>query len=412
MTHGRALGLAGILGLMAVLTGCAGSDDANDDRAASLTPPAAPIVAGYGDPGGADVATSAGPATPSPSPGAPGRAEGEALIGVSPAGAEGAPALPTSDADSTTAGAEGPVGRPPPQQIPAGTLTAGTWDDNRNLARFLDYRAGLQQQGMRGLLDFTAADHEAAQPLGTPQAHTTLDVSLVIDTTGSMGDELAYLQTEFLAISSKIEASYPSAEQRWSLVVYRDEGDVYTTRSFDFGSDPVVFRQRLAEQGPGGGGDFPEAPDAAFQAMNQLSWRDGEATARLAFWVADAPHHDTKAGALKNAIEAAQAEGVHIYPVASSGVDELTELTMRSAAQLTGGRYLFLTDDSGVGGAHKEPSIPCYFVTKLDAAILRMVDIEMTGTYREPTREELVRAGGDPQDGACTLESGQTVFVF
>ena len=50
---------------------------------------------------------------------------------------------------------------------------------------------------------------------------------------------------------------------------------------------------------------------------------------------------------------------------------------MRSAAQLTGGRYLFLTDDSGVGGEHKEPNIPCYFVTRLDHAILRMVDIEM-----------------------------------
>ncbi len=63
-------------------------------------------------------------------------------------------------------------------------------------------------------------------------------------------------------------------------------------------------------------------------------------------------------------MRAARSLDVHIYPVASSGVDELTELTMRSAAQLTGGRYLFLTDDSGVGGAHMEPSIPCYFVTK------------------------------------------------
>jgi hypothetical protein len=70
--------------------------------------------------------------------------------------------------------------------------------------------------------------------------------------------------------------------------------------------------------------------------------------------------------------------GVHIYAVAASGVDELTEDTMRSAAELTGGRYLFLTNDSGVGGAHKEPEIPCYFATHLDDAILRMVDIELT----------------------------------
>jgi hypothetical protein len=296
-------------------------------------------------------------------------------------------------------------------QVPAGTLTAGTWDDNRNLERFLGYRSELQQAGMSGMLGFTTEDHEAAQALGTPSAHTTLDISLVIDTTGSMGDELRYLQTEFLALSNTIQQKYPDAEQRWSLVVYRDQGDVYVARGFDFSSDPELFRQQLDEQAPGGGGDFPEAPEAAFERMNQLAWRADASTAKLAFWVADAPHHGERAAALQSAIETAQDQGVHIYPVASSGVDELTELTMRSAAQLTGGRYLFLTDDSGVGGAHKEPSIPCYFVTQLDSAILRMVDIEMTGVYREPTAAELVRAGGNPQDGACQLESG-TVFVF
>jgi len=44
---------------------------------------------------------------------------------------------------------------------------------------------------------------------------------------------------------------------------------------------------------------------------------------------------------------------------------------MRSAAEITGGRYLFLTDDSGVGGPHKTPEIPCYFVTKLARALVR-----------------------------------------
>ncbi|MEO8177639.1 MAG: vWA domain-containing protein [Deltaproteobacteria bacterium] len=270
----------------------------------------------------------------------------------------------------------------------------------------------MHDEQLPGLLDFAQQDHTAAQVRTQSTPHTRLDVSLVVDTTGSMGDELAYLQSELLAISSSIEANYPGAEQRWSLVAYRDRGDVYTTLPFDFGTDPEVFRQHLADQSAGGGGDIPEAPEAALAAMNQLSWRTDDATARLAFWVADAPHHAEQATAMKAAFLAAQSAGVHIYPVASSGVDELTELSMRSAAQLTGGRYLFLTDDSGVGNSHKEPSIPCYFVTKLNAAILRMVDIEMSGVYREPTAAELIRAGGNPQDGACTLASGQTVFVF
>jgi hypothetical protein len=35
---------------------------------------------------------------------------------------------------------------------------------------------------------------------------------------------------------------------------------------------------------------------------------------------------------------------------------------MRAAALVTGGQYLFLTDDSGVGDAHGEPHISYPFV--------------------------------------------------
>ena len=105
----------------------------------------------------------------------------------------------------------------------------------------------------------------------------------------------------------------------------------------------------------------------------------------------------------------AQKREVHVYPVASSGVDELTELSMRSTAQLTGGRYMFLTDDSGVGNAHKEPTIPCYFVTRLDRALLRMVDAELTGTVVAPAASEIIRSSGTIQDGVCTLAGGQQV---
>ncbi len=323
-----------------------------------------------------------------------------------------APPPASLTADGADPSAPSPIGGGNGQVQP-GTLTAGAWDDSQNLERFLEYRAELHEAQIPGLLDFGEQDHQAAaSAAGGLPAHTTLDVALVIDTTGSMGDELTYLQSEFDALSSAIELEYPNAEQRWSLVVYRDEGDEYVARAFDFRAAGDEFRAELGRQSSGGGGDFPEASEAALAAMNQLAWRADVATARLAFWVTDAPHHAERVGALRDAIAVAQAQGVHLYPVASSGIDELTELTLRSAAQLTLGRYLFLTDDSGVGGAHKEPSIPCYFVTRLNDAILRMVDIEMSGVYREPDVGQVIRSGGNPTDGACVLESGHTVFVF
>ncbi|WP_437281136.1 vWA domain-containing protein [Sorangium sp. So ce375] len=298
--------------------------------------------------------------------------------------------------------------------IEPGTLTAGVWDDNRNFDFFLSYRSTLYSQPLPGVLPFTEADHQAAHSLfaAPPGKKETLDVSLVIDTTGSMGDEITYLQTEFIALSDSIFAKYPNAQQRWSLVLYRDTEDDYVVRWFDFRSDPDEFQEKLAEQAAGGGGDFPEAPDMALSKAADLSWRADDTTARLAFWVADAPHHDNNAAAMAGGIRALKDLGVAVYPVASSGVDELTELSMRSAAQLTGGRYLFLTDDSGVGGTHKEPTIPCYYVTKLDRAILRMVDVALSGVYREPEPSEILRTGGDPQDGACELASGSEVLAF
>jgi hypothetical protein len=226
-----------------------------------------------------------------------------------------------------------------------------------------------------------------------------------------MGDEMDYLRSEFLAMHATIEATYPEAAQRWSLVVYKDVIDPYIVRWFDFRTDPNDFVSKLSAQTAGGGGDYPESPERALAITSQLAWR-GDATAKLAFWVTDAPHHDKDAAAMADALLGLRDLGVHLYPVAASGADDLTHLTMREGAQLTGGRFLFLTDDSGVGDAHAVPRVPCFFVTKLDVAILRMVDVELTGKYREPDRADVIRTGGDPQSGRCTFATGQVATVF
>ena len=352
-------------------------------------------------------------------------AVGAAPVGAGPVGASTPSAAGASErtsasgASSTSSGVS--VGPPPitwdaglQKPVQPGTLTAGTWDDNRNFERFQAYRADPVRAAKAGVLPIGADDfvqaHAAVSQV--PALRTRLDVALVIDTTGSMGDEIRYLQTEFVAISRAIETKYPNAEQRWALVLYKDVGDEYLTRFFDFRSQSSEFRDKLAAQSAGGGGDFPEAPEAAFEVLNQFAWRSDGDVAKLAFWVADAPHHTENATKFAAALKTARSQNIHVYPVASSGVDDLTELTMRSAAQLTGGRYLFLTDDSGVGGVHKEPTIPCYFVTKLDDALLRMVDIELSGLYREPEASAVLRTGGDPKAGICTLSSGQTVQVY
>ncbi|HTQ44577.1 MAG TPA: vWA domain-containing protein [Polyangiaceae bacterium] len=301
--------------------------------------------------------------------------------------------------------------------VPAGILTAGAWDDNRNYDFFGAYLSANAQ--LSGIPVIPSSARDAAHTLfaGTRAARQQLDVALVIDTTGSMGDEIAYLQSEFADISAAIDGVFPNAATRWALVAYRDTpdydpGDAYVVKSWDFTTDVTSFQSEVDGLSADGGGDTPESPEIGLHTMNGLSWRTGTSVARLAFWVGDAPHHVERAPSMVTEFTTAAGQDVHLYPVSGSGADELLEYTMRSGAQLTGGRYLFLTDDSGVGGPHLAPSIPCYFVTKLSKAIVRMATIELSGVYAEPAAADIIRYGGNPSSGVCQVEGGGTVSVF
>ncbi len=293
----------------------------------------------------------------------------------------------------------------------AGLLTAGVWDDNLNFDFYKKYY-DLSSATLTGLPTFTLAERDAAraQWTATRSPATELDIAFMIDTTGSMGDELKYLQSEIDGIAQSIKEKHPGMTPRFGLVLYKDQRDTYLTRSFDFqGLD--AFRTNLMAQTVGGGGDYPEAVADGLADTLKLGWRAG-AVARMTFWVADAPHHVGEETSVKSSIAAAAAKDVHVYPIAASGTDPRAEFTMRTAAQMTGGRYVFLTDDSGIGGAHAEPHIPCYHVTRFDGALVRMVESELTGTHVEPAKAEVLRSVGNPQNGTCVTASSGSVTIY
>jgi hypothetical protein len=246
-------------------------------------------------------------------------------------------------------------------------------------------------------VDREAGRIEVALPNVAAPLPKNLDLVLVLDTTGSMGDELAYLKSEFKAIAATIAAKFPNVNQRYGLVVYRDRnmGDEYVTRHFDFTPSVDEFRKRLGAQSASGGGDKPEAMEAGLEDALRLQWRAAD-TARVLFLVGDAPPHAQDMGKAMTQVDALRKKGVAIYPLACSGYDPPCELVMRSGAMLTGGQFLFLTDDSGVGEAHGEPHIPFYHVERQASLMVRMIASELLGRRLEPAAEDIVRTVGNP----------------
>jgi len=242
-------------------------------------------------------------------------------------------------------------------------------------------------------------------PNATASLPNAVDIMLVIDATGSMGDEMRYLILELQDIIGNVQQQHPTVSMRFGLVVYRDEGDFYVVRDFPFTASLHDMHIQLSAQSAGGGGDYPEAMEQGLAAGLQADWRTGN-VARLLFLIADAPPHDENLQTMLEQVKTARHMGVRIHSLAASGVAEVAEYMLRYASVLTQGRYLFLTDDSGVGAGHAEPKIACYVVTRLDKLMSRVISSELSGTRVEPTATDIVRQVGNYQNGLCA-ETGQ-----
>ncbi len=221
---------------------------------------------------------------------------------------------------------------------------------------------------------------------GSLAPRRALDLMFVIDTTGSMGDELRYIQAE---LEDVIERARANASQRFDLRVsmnfYRDTTDEYVVNSNAF--TPVVTDAvgQLRSEAAGGGGDWPEAVDLALEdAVANHDWSE-DATARLLFLVLDAPPHSDqdKLARVRDATRSAAAQGVRVVAVSGSGIQKSTEVLLRTLGILTGGTYVFLTNDSGIGGDHIEPTVGEFDVEFLNDLMARLIVESVDGRPTE-----------------------------
>ena len=235
-------------------------------------------------------------------------------------------------------------------------------------------RAGAAELELSGGAEDPQSGAAPAEDLAltVPEASVPRDltqVMFILDTTGSMADEIAYLQQDFASIAEEVGGG----GVLWSAGFYRDQGDEYVTRLYDFTADVSQVRSQIAAEYADGGGDTPEAVAEALQEA--ITWNEGwrEDAGKLAFLIFDAPPHEGREQELQEAVRSAAARGIRLYPVVASNAQRETELFGRALAICTGGSYVFLTDDSGVGNSHLEPIVGDYNVELLHDVIVRII---------------------------------------
>ena len=201
-----------------------------------------------------------------------------------------------------------------------------------------------------------------------------LDVLFLVDSTGSMADEIKRIKETLVSISGRIDALPSRPDLRFGMVVYRDRGDEYVTRTYGFTRGIREFVRDVRGVAAEGGGDYPESLNEALQvAVREVDWRLGEG-ARLVFMFADAPPHLDYPQDYDYAeeMQIAHRRGIKIFPIASSGLDPQGEYIFRQIAQQTKGRFLFL-----LYGGDTPHSVEQYTVNNLDDLVVGLVEEEM-----------------------------------
>ncbi|MBQ7194393.1 MAG: VWA domain-containing protein [Bacteroidales bacterium] len=215
-----------------------------------------------------------------------------------------------------------------------------------------------------------------------PTVKSQADIAFIVDATGSMGDEIDFLKDDLLDILRKTQAENSALTFRTSALFYRDDdgpgfgNDKYVTRYQDFTTDFTATTAFISKQQASDGGDYSEAVHTALEkSLSGLSW-DKSAKTRLAFMLLDAPAHQDHKGvveSLQKSIQSFSERGIKLIPIAASGVNKNTEFMLRFFAATTGGTYVFITNDSGIGGDHIEASVGDYEVELLNELILRLI---------------------------------------
>ncbi len=218
-----------------------------------------------------------------------------------------------------------------------------------------------------------------------------LDILFVLDTTGSMGEEIQRLRATIELMHLNLTNMSTKPTVRFGMVLYKDSGDEYTTKVVPLTADLDTFRSSLNLVEASGGGDTPEDLQSALeQSLRYIDWnRDG---IRLGFIITDAPPHLDYHQQFTYADAAVEARslGIKFFSVGTGGLPLSGEYILRQISQYTGGKYIFLTygetgeSEGGEPGSVSHHTGSNYQTDKLEAIIIRFAKEELSYLTDEP----------------------------
>ena len=225
-----------------------------------------------------------------------------------------------------------------------------------------------------------------------------LDIVFVVDSTGSMHDELRTIKEELINIMDKINSGQPRPDVRVGVVTYRDfpeNRNEYLTKSHELTYDLEEIEDFIGKIEARAGGDYEEAVEMGLhKAIHDMKWRTSSHKAILL--IGDAPardHHyqdqpnygnypEVEAHVAttrfapedwnqlnyvsynwKDAIEDAQDRNIRIYTASGSGMNQEGINQWKTIAGKTGGSYIQLIyERRNIIEYYEERSIPVEYI--------------------------------------------------
>jgi Mg-chelatase subunit ChlD len=264
------------------------------------------------------------------------------------------------------------------------------------------------------------ASARAGVPLGgdgvvdlrLPQKRTlpqtrTVDVAFILDTTGSMGEEISAVKSTIAKVTEGLSGA--NVRVRIGMVEFKDRGDTFVTHIHPMTTDLRTFSLQVAQVSASGGGDTPESVNEGVHVgVHGLDWGK-DSIARLAFLIGDAPPHLDYTNDFDYAREMKDAahDGIQLYTIAASGMDDIGQVIWRQMAQYTGASNMFVL--SGGAGPQStgggDPKSSCggtqtaYASGNLDTLILAKVRGAVKALDRDPMR--IAGVGKDENAKSC-----------